>query len=287
MLANALPELAAALGASQSDAAVDRRRATRSRSPPCSCSPPARSATASAAAGALIAGIAHLRRRLAARRRSATRPASSSRCRALTGHRRRADHARHAVDDHQRVPARGAGQGGRHLGRLRRRRRHPRHARVGRAARAVLLGLDLLRHRRRSRSSTLVAIDRSSCPTHAVERARRSRPARRRALGPRHRRCSCSASSRAPTAAGPTRSRSIGARRRRRPRSSAFVLVELRTDDPLLDPRLFRHRGFATGSASLFLQFFAMFGFFFVSLQFLQLVLGYSTLDRRASRSCR
>ena len=46
---------------------------------------------------------------------------------------------------------------------------------------------------------------------------------------------------------------------------------------PLLDPRLFRHRGFATGSASLFLQFFAMFGFFFVSLQFLQLVLGYST----------
>ena len=55
--------------------------------------------------------------------------------------------------------------------------------------------------------------------------------------------------------------------------------IELRTDEPLLDPRLFRHRGFATGSVSLFLQFFAMFGFFFVSLQFLQLVLGYSTLD--------
>ena len=62
----------------------------------------------------------------------------------------------------------------------------------------------------------------------------------------------------------------------------AFVLAELRTDEPLLDPRLFRHRGFATGSASLFLQFFAMFGFFFVSLQFLQLVLGYSTLEARA-----
>jgi EmrB/QacA subfamily drug resistance transporter len=59
----------------------------------------------------------------------------------------------------------------------------------------------------------------------------------------------------------------------------AFVRVELRTDEPLLDPRLFRHRGFATGSASLFLQFFAMFGFFFVALQFLQLVLGYSTFD--------
>jgi EmrB/QacA subfamily drug resistance transporter len=59
----------------------------------------------------------------------------------------------------------------------------------------------------------------------------------------------------------------------------AFVLVELRTDEPLLDPRLFSHHGFATGSASLFLQFFAMFGFFFVSLQFLQLVLGYSTFE--------
>jgi len=58
-----------------------------------------------------------------------------------------------------------------------------------------------------------------------------------------------------------------------------FVLVELRTEEPLLDPRLFKHHGFATGSASLFLQFFAMFGFFFVSLQFLQLVMGYSTLE--------
>jgi EmrB/QacA subfamily drug resistance transporter len=56
-----------------------------------------------------------------------------------------------------------------------------------------------------------------------------------------------------------------------------FVVAELRTAHPLLDPRLFGRRGFATGSASLFLQFFAMFGFFFVALQFLQLVLGYST----------
>jgi hypothetical protein len=57
-----------------------------------------------------------------------------------------------------------------------------------------------------------------------------------------------------------------------------FVWWELRSPAPLLDPRLFRHRGFATGSASLFLQFFALFGCFFVALQFLQLVLGYSTL---------
>ena len=56
-----------------------------------------------------------------------------------------------------------------------------------------------------------------------------------------------------------------------------FVAWELRTRTPMLDPHLFRLRGFATGSASLFLQFLAMFGFFFVALQYLQLVLGYGT----------
>ena len=60
---------------------------------------------------------------------------------------------------------------------------------------------------------------------------------------------------------------------------AAFLRVELRTRLPLLDPRLFRLRGFATGSASLFLQFFSMFGFFFVSVQYPQLVQGYSALD--------
>jgi EmrB/QacA subfamily drug resistance transporter len=57
-----------------------------------------------------------------------------------------------------------------------------------------------------------------------------------------------------------------------------FVFWELRSRAPLLDPRLFRVRGFATGSTSLFLQFFALFGFFFVALQYLQLVRGYSAL---------
>jgi EmrB/QacA subfamily drug resistance transporter len=60
--------------------------------------------------------------------------------------------------------------------------------------------------------------------------------------------------------------------------SYLFVWWELRTPSPLLDPRLFGLRGFATGSTSLFLQFFAMFGFFFISLQYLQLVLGFGTL---------
>ena len=58
----------------------------------------------------------------------------------------------------------------------------------------------------------------------------------------------------------------------------AFVLWELRADAPLLDPRLFRLRGFGTGAAGLFVMFLAMFGFMLVSMQFLQLILGYSPL---------
>jgi EmrB/QacA subfamily drug resistance transporter len=57
-----------------------------------------------------------------------------------------------------------------------------------------------------------------------------------------------------------------------------FVLWELRIDEPVLDPRLFRLRGFGTGSAGLFVLFLAMFGFFLVATQFLQLILGYSPL---------
>jgi EmrB/QacA subfamily drug resistance transporter len=58
----------------------------------------------------------------------------------------------------------------------------------------------------------------------------------------------------------------------------AFVVVSLRADEPLFDPRLFRNRGFSAGTVSVFLQFLAMYGFFFISLQYLQLVLGYGTL---------
>lgn len=57
-----------------------------------------------------------------------------------------------------------------------------------------------------------------------------------------------------------------------------FVLWELRTRNPLLDPRLFRLPGFGTGAAGLFIMFLAMFGFFLVSIQFLQLILGYTPL---------
>ncbi|MBW8825259.1 MAG: DHA2 family efflux MFS transporter permease subunit [Acidobacteria bacterium] len=57
-----------------------------------------------------------------------------------------------------------------------------------------------------------------------------------------------------------------------------FILWELRIDHPLLDPRLFRYRGFAVGSASLLVLFIALFGLFLVILQYLQLMLGYSAL---------
>jgi EmrB/QacA subfamily drug resistance transporter len=57
-----------------------------------------------------------------------------------------------------------------------------------------------------------------------------------------------------------------------------FVLWELRVDRPLLDPRLFRLRGFGTGAAGLFVMFLAVFGFMLVAIQYLQLILGYSPL---------
>lgn len=59
----------------------------------------------------------------------------------------------------------------------------------------------------------------------------------------------------------------------------AFVAWELRTDRPLLDVRLFRLRGFSTGSLSIFLQFLAAFGFFFTASQFLAFVFDYSPLS--------
>jgi MFS family permease len=58
----------------------------------------------------------------------------------------------------------------------------------------------------------------------------------------------------------------------------AFVAASLRVEQPLLDPRLFRERRFAAGTVSVFLQFLAMMGFFFIFLQYLELVRGYGTL---------
>ena len=57
---------------------------------------------------------------------------------------------------------------------------------------------------------------------------------------------------------------------------TGFVWWELRNPEPMLDVRLFRLRGFATGSLALTVQFFCLFGFFLVGLQFLQLLLDLS-----------
>jgi EmrB/QacA subfamily drug resistance transporter len=57
-----------------------------------------------------------------------------------------------------------------------------------------------------------------------------------------------------------------------------FVRYELRVANPMLDPRIFAHRGLAAGSMSIFVQFFAFFGFIFVVLQYLQLARGSSPL---------
>lgn len=58
----------------------------------------------------------------------------------------------------------------------------------------------------------------------------------------------------------------------------AYVAVSLRRTHPLLDPRLFRKAGFSTGAITILTQFMAVFGFFYVGLQYLQIVLGYSAL---------
>jgi EmrB/QacA subfamily drug resistance transporter len=59
---------------------------------------------------------------------------------------------------------------------------------------------------------------------------------------------------------------------------AVFAGWELRARHPMLDPRLFRDRRLSAGSLSIFIQFFAFFGFTFVMLQYLQGVRGHSPL---------
>ena len=65
--------------------------------------------------------------------------------------------------------------------------------------------------------------------------------------------------------------------------SIAFVLWELRVPKPMLDPRLFRLRGFSAGTLTVLVQFFATFGLFFVVIQYLQFVVGRSPLEAAVS----
>jgi EmrB/QacA subfamily drug resistance transporter len=59
---------------------------------------------------------------------------------------------------------------------------------------------------------------------------------------------------------------------------AGFVAWELHRRAPLLDPRVFGQRSLAAGSLSIFAQFFALFGFIFIVLQYLQLIRGDSGL---------
>jgi len=59
---------------------------------------------------------------------------------------------------------------------------------------------------------------------------------------------------------------------------AALAVWELRAADPMLDPRLFRVPGFSAGSLTVMVQFFASFGLFFIVLQYLQFVVGFSPL---------
>jgi EmrB/QacA subfamily drug resistance transporter len=62
----------------------------------------------------------------------------------------------------------------------------------------------------------------------------------------------------------------------------AFVLWELRVEEPMLDIRFFRNPSFSTGSGGMLLVFLAMFGVMFLMTQYFQLVLGYSPLSAAA-----
>jgi EmrB/QacA subfamily drug resistance transporter len=57
-----------------------------------------------------------------------------------------------------------------------------------------------------------------------------------------------------------------------------FVAYELRQQHPLLDPRVFTQRTLSAGCLSICIQFFAFFGFTFVSLQYLEGVRGDTPL---------
>ena len=58
-----------------------------------------------------------------------------------------------------------------------------------------------------------------------------------------------------------------------------FVLWERRQSDPLLDVRLFANLRFSAASGAVTVAFFALFGFIFLIIQFMQMLQGFSPLD--------
>jgi EmrB/QacA subfamily drug resistance transporter len=60
--------------------------------------------------------------------------------------------------------------------------------------------------------------------------------------------------------------------------AAGFVAWELRCPRPLLDVRVFAHRGFAAGALAISSQFFMIFGLMFLAAQYFAFVLGYDQL---------
>ena len=58
----------------------------------------------------------------------------------------------------------------------------------------------------------------------------------------------------------------------------AFIAWELRTDEPMLDVRLFSGAGLSAGALTITAQFFGSFGLLYIVLQYLQYVVGRSPL---------
>ena len=142
------------------------------------------------------------------------RPRRADRAPRRHGRRRGDDHARDAVGDHHRLPARGARQGRRDVGRRRRRRRRARPARLGRPARVASLAVDL-RPQRRPRGRRARSGRSRSCRPPA-RRGRRGSTSSARSSRPRLSRRSSSASSKARARLGRADDgRRAGVRRRR------------------------------------------------------------------------
>jgi EmrB/QacA subfamily drug resistance transporter len=59
----------------------------------------------------------------------------------------------------------------------------------------------------------------------------------------------------------------------------AFVAIERRRDQPMIDVSLFRTPAFSAASGSVTVAFFALFGFIFLVTQYFQFIRGYGTLS--------
>src|SRR5205814_9222575 len=63
---------------------------------------------------------------------------------------------------------------------------------------------------------------------------------------------------------------------------AAFLRWERRTSSPMLDLNFFKNPRFSAASGAITITFFALFGTLFLMTQYLQLVLGYSTVKAGA-----